>query len=177
MLNSFWDWITEHSGFIGAVLSFVGLLVSLLGFYLLWIQTKRIRSSSEAANVATAQALAAISDTDTISDLAAIRERLKKVQIAVRSGRYETALNETQTLREGLHQLKSRRGFATDESKMEIQEMVTFLRKIQTHFEKWLADDAYPVPGTAMNQTLSDLSTKTSEWIEKMRYVRGGKEL
>jgi biopolymer transport protein ExbB/TolQ len=174
LIKSLANWIEVNSALIGVILSFVGLLLSILGFYILWMQTRKIRSAAQAAASATEDALRAISDTDTISDLSSIRERFKKVQVALRSARFETALIEVQSLRESLHQLRNRRGFVTDESKIEIQEIVTFLRRLQTHFEKRMFDEAYQFPTPAANKALADHGAKVSEWLEKMRYLRGG---
>lgn len=173
MFTHVWTWIRDNSGDLGLFLSVIDLLLSILGFYVLWIQTKKIRSSSEAAAQATREALTAISTSDTISDLSGIRERIKKVQVAVRSNRYEIALHETQTLRESLHQIRTRQTFVDEQSQIAIQEMVTFLRKIQAHFEKQLAYSEYQVPRPAINQTLSDISTRVSEWMENTRYIGG----
>lgn len=169
-------WLELHSQATGILLSLLSVVLSLVGFYILWRQTKKIRSSAQASAIATERAFSAISDTDTISDLSGIRERIKKVQVAIRSDRFETALNEVQSLRESLHQLRNRRGFVTDESKTEIQEMITFLSKLQTHFEKWMADESYVVPRLAAHKGLADHAAKVSEWMEKMRYLRGGNE-
>jgi len=161
------EWARDDSALISIALSVVGFLVVLL-------QLRKTRTAAEAAKLATDRALQAISDTETISDIATIKERIKKVQVAVQGGRYEVALHESQFLRESLHQLRNRRGFDTDADKTEIQEIITFLRKIQDYFERHLQDPTFEVPARFINRGLFDQATKVSEWIEKMRFVRGG---
>jgi hypothetical protein len=127
-LKILWDWIQNNSSGLSVVLS-------LLGFLVLWWQTKKARNAAEAARMASAKAAQAISTTATISDLATIRSELKIVQVALRGERFETALLQAQSLRERLDQLRSRVGFDADETGIQIQGMVTFLKKLHDQLE------------------------------------------
>lgn len=165
--KAIWSWIQFNSNGLS-------ILLSLIGFAIVWLQLRKTRDAAEAAKHATDKALRAISDTDTISDLATIRERVKKLQEALRGSRYEISLHETQSLRENLHQLRNRRGFEANERKIQIQGMVTFLRKLQDHLERNLEDSTHQVPVPSFNANLSDYATTISEWMEQMRFTLGG---
>jgi hypothetical protein len=166
-LKAVWHLIQDNSNGLS-------ILLSLLGFAIVLLQLRKTRGAADAAKVASNQALQAMSNSDTISNLATIRERINKVQLALRGSRYEAALIEIQTLREGLYQLRSRRGFATDERKIDIQGMVTFLSKFQDYLERHLEDSKYEVPKRDMNNKLAEYATNLSEWMERMRFISGG---
>jgi hypothetical protein len=132
-----------------------------------------VRTSAEASTRATERALHTISNSETISDFASLKERLKRLQIAIRVGSYEMAHYEAQSLREGFHQLRSRRGFESDTSQITLQAMVTFLRKVQDHLEKKLQDQTYELPVLRISASLSDHATEISGWIEQKRFTLG----
>jgi hypothetical protein len=129
--------------------------------------------SAEASRRATERALYAISNTETISDFASLRERLKRLQIAIRGESYEMAHYKAQSLREGFLQLRSRRGFDSETSQIALQALVTFLRKVQDHLEKKLQDQTYDLPVLRISASLSDHATEISGWIEQKRFTLG----
>lgn len=162
-----WSWIQGNS-------SGLSILLSLAGFAVLWLQTRKARTAAEAAKLATEGAIQAISDTDTISDLATIRSGMKRVQVALHGSRYETALLQSQSLRETLNQLRTRPGFGTDQRGTRIQSMVTFLRKLQDGLERKLEEPESQVLVRPANNKLSDYTSEVSVWMEEMRFLRGG---
>lgn len=166
-LRLIWAWVQNNS-------SGLSILLSLAGFAFLWLQTRKARTAAEAARMATERALRAISDSDTISDLATIKSGMKGVQVALHGGRYETALLQSQSLRETLDQLRSRRGFGTDERGSRIQSMVTFFGKLQDALERRLAEPEFQVSVRPANRKLSDYTSEVSVWMEEMRFLRGG---
>lgn len=166
-LRLVWNWIQTNS-------SGLSILLSLAGFAILWRQTWKARTAAESAKRATDHAITAMSDTDTISDLATIRTGMKGVQVALHGSRYETALLQSQSLRETLHQLRSRRGFATDDRRIQIQSMVTSLKKLQDSLEKKLEDSEFQMTVRHANNMLSDYTADVSAWMEEMRFLRGG---
>lgn len=143
---------------------------------LLWYQTRKARTAAESARLASDRAIRAISDTDTISDLATIRSGMKRVQVALHGGRYETALLQSQSLRETLHQLRSRRGFGTDERRTQIQSMVAYLKKLQDLLERKHEEPESRVAVRPANNKLSDYTTEVSAWMEEVRFLRGGSD-
>jgi hypothetical protein len=175
-LKVIWDWTQQNSNGIGVILSLFGIILSLAGFYLLWIQTKKAQNSADAARIATERAIRAIVESDTVADLATISSELKRVQVALHGGRFETALLQAQVLRERLYQLRSRTGFTSDEKKTQIQSMVTFLRKLQDSLEKKLEEPGFQVSVRAANGKISDCVTDISVWIEEVRFLIRGDE-
>jgi hypothetical protein len=165
-IQNIWTWLQTNSNGLS-------ILLSLLGFAVVLLQLKKTQNAAESAKIATEKALQAISDGDTSSDLATIRERVKKLQVALRGERYEIAHHEAQSLREALHQLRNRKGFESDDLRTEIQGMVTFLRKLQDQLERRLSEVGYRIPLRKINVQLSDCATTLSEWIEKRRYRVG----
>lgn len=166
-LRNIWVWIQDNS-------SGLSILLSLAGFALLWFQTRKARTAAESARLASNRAIQAISDTDTISDLATIKSGMKRIQVALHGGRYETALLQSQSLRETLSQLRSRRSFGTDERGIQIQSMVAFLRKLQDTLERKLEEPESQVTVRPANNKLSEYTSEVSVWMEEMRYLRGG---
>jgi hypothetical protein len=165
-LIEFWNWVQTNS-------SGVSIVLSVLGFGVVLLQLKKVHTSAEASRRATERALYVIANTETISDFASLRERLKRLQIAIRGESYEMAHYEAQSLREGFHQLRSRRGFDSETSQIALQAMVTFLRKVQDHLEKKLQDQTYDLPVLRISASLSDHATEISGWIEQKRFTLG----
>ncbi|HEY6329221.1 MAG TPA: hypothetical protein VI756_07780 [Blastocatellia bacterium] len=168
-----WHWAQENSTVIGVVLSLVSTLISIAGFVILWVQTKKARDAAEAAKEATQAAIQAISDTDTVSDLARVNSGLKGMQVALHGDRYETALLQAQELRERLHQLRVRRGFESEERRTQIQSMVASLRKLQDKLERKIREPEVTFSVPSANQTLADYVTEVSGWMEEVRFLRG----
>lgn len=168
-LKNIWLWIQGNS-------SGLSILLSLAGFALLWYQTRKARTAAESARLATDRAIRSISDTDTISDLATIKAGMKRVQVALHGARYETALLQSQSLRETLNQLRSRRGFRTDERTTQIQSMVAYLKKLQDLLERKLEEPESRVVVRPANNKLSDYTAEVSAWMEEVRFLRGGSD-
>jgi hypothetical protein len=163
-----WSWISSNSNGIGVILS-------LVGFGILWYQTWQTRTSAEASRVASAQAVQTISDNDTIADLSLIRAELGHLQVSLRDKHYEVALLQTQALRERFHQIRTRRGFTTDARHTEIQEIVTFLKKLQDRLERQCSEpESTSIVIATVNGRVSDIGVKTAEWIEEIRFTLGG---
>jgi len=168
LVSAIWAWLQTNS-------SGLSVLLSLLGFGVVLLQLSKTRHAAEASKSAADRAVRAISEVDTVSDLASLKERLKTVQISIRGTRYEVAYHEAQSLREGFHQLRNRKGFESEDSLIELQAMVTFLRKLQDHLERKIQDNEYPLPLRAISASLTDHATKLSGWMEQRRFTLGGK--
>lgn len=168
-LRLIWTWVQNNSGGLS-------ILLSLAGFALLWRQTYKARTAAESARLASDRAIRAISDTDTISDLATIKSGMKRIQVALHGSRYETALLQSQSLRETLNQLRSRRSFGTDERGIRIQSMVAYLKKLQDLLERKLEEPESHVAVRPANNKLSDYTTEVSAWMEQVRFLRGGSD-
>src|SRR4030095_1119126 len=98
-LAATWTWLSQNSNGIG-------ILLSLVGFGITWYQMWKTRNAAEAAQVASNRAVQAMSDNDTIADLAMIKSELAHLQIAIREKHYEVVLLQAQPLRERFHQLR-----------------------------------------------------------------------
>jgi hypothetical protein len=168
ILRAIWMWFQTNS-------SGVSVILSLSGFAIVLLQLRKTRHAAEASRVASDKALRAISEIDTISDLASLKERLKVLQVSIRGSRYEVAYHEAQSLREGFHQLRSRKGFESDESRIHLQAIVTFLSKLQDNLERKIDDSTYQLPLRAISAKLSEHATELSGWMEKKRFELGGK--
>ena len=169
MLRAIWNWFQINS-------SGLSVILSLLGFAVVFLQLRKTRRAAEASRIAADKALRAISEIDTASDLASLKERLKGLQSSIRASRFEVAYHEAQYVREGFHQLRNRKGFESEESKLELQRMVTFLRKLQDNLERKIQEVDYQLPVRAISANLSDHATKISGWIEQRRFELGGKD-
>ncbi|MCI0489528.1 MAG: hypothetical protein L0229_23305 [Blastocatellia bacterium] len=166
-MSDIWKWIDENSGVLSIILS-------LIGFIILAIQTRKARSAAESARLATEDVIRSVSHIDTISDLARIRSEMNNIQLALRGGRYEAALLHAQSIREGLSQLRSRKGFESDKMRAQIQLMATSLRKLQDNLELKLDDPEFALSVSGINSNLSEYSVIISGWMEEMRFSSGG---
>jgi len=166
-LSATWKWMQANS-------SGIGILLSLLGFGITWIQLARTRSAAQAAERAASVTADAIGRRDTIADIASVIAGLKEVQLALRGNRFETALLRAQTLRESLHRLRTRVGIGIEERQVRIQKMVTDLRKLQDAMERLLADTTLPFTAAATNKVLSDAAAELSAWSEELRFDSKG---
>ncbi len=162
-----WAWTQANA-------SGIGILLSLLGFGIMWIQLVRTRSAAEAAERSASAAAEAIGRVDTVADIAGAIAGLKEIQLALRGARFETALLRAQTLRESLHRLRTRTGFAPDDRQARIQKMVTDLRKLQDTMERLLADPNLPFTAAATNKLLGDAAAELSTWSEELRFRNEG---
>jgi hypothetical protein len=167
LVEKIWHWIGTNSNVIS-------ILLSLIGFGILWYQTWKTRTSADAAKTASAEAVQAISDNDTIADLSLLRAEMAHLQVTIRGKHYEIGLSQTQALPERFHQLRTRRGFTTEMRHTEIQEIVTFLKKLQDRLEKQCANPSTLITTSGINGRLSDIGVKTAEWIEEIRFTLGG---
>lgn len=167
MLKTIWHWFQIDSAGLGVILS-------LLGFLVVVLQLKKTRRAAEASKVAADRTLDAVSQIDTAFDLASLKERLKGLQSSIRASRFEIAYYEAQSLREGFHRLRNRKGFESEEGKVELQTMVTFLRKLQDQLERKIQDAEYQLPVRPISANLSDHAMKISGWIEQRRFELGG---
>jgi hypothetical protein len=172
-MHSLWQWIQDNSTGIGVVLSLVSVILTTVGFLILWIQTKKIQNSALAAAGATKDALSAIASTDTISDLSSVRERMKSVQVAIRADGFQIAAIEIQYLRESLSQLRRRRGFPV-ERHADIQTMLEFLSKTLLSLERRMVIPKTPIRRVSINYELARHAVRISEWMEEMRNNPGG---
>jgi len=168
VVSMIWAWLQQNS-------SGLSVLLSLLGFAIVLLQIRKTRHAAEASRIAADKALRAISEIDTISDLASLKERLKVLQVSIRWSRFEVAYHEAQSLREGFHQLRNRSGFETDESLIHLQAIVTFLSKLQDNLERKMDDGSYQLPLRAISAKLSEHATELSGWMEQKRFALGGK--
>jgi F0F1-type ATP synthase assembly protein I len=167
LVSSVWKWVQTNS-------NVVGILLSLLGFGVTWVQLIRTRNAAEAAERAATAAAEAIGRVDTVADIASAIAGLKEVQLALRGARFETALLRAQTLRESLHRLRTRTGFSADQRQARIQKMVTDLRKLQDTMERLLADPSLPFTAAATNKILADAAAELSTWSEELRFRNEG---
>src|SRR5687768_15516300 len=119
-----WSWLQRNSTGIGIVLS-------LIGFAITWIQLARTKKAAVAAHEAAVDAKDAVARVDTVADIASAQAGIKEVQVALRGRRFETALLRSQSLREILFRLRKREGFEGEERQAVIQKMVTDLRSLQ----------------------------------------------
>lgn len=167
ILDDIWKWVDKNSGILSIILS-------LIGFIILVIQTRKAQNATEAARSATEKVIRTMSYIDTISDLARIRSEMNNIQAALRGERYETTLLRVQTSREELFQLRNRIGFESDSKRNQVQLMVTFLKRLQNDLEKKLDDSEFPLSVSDMNIGLSDHSATVSQWAEEMKLLQGG---
>ena len=162
-----WEWIQNNSSGLSVVLS-------LLGFLVLWLQTKKARNAAEAARIASAKAVHAISTTVTISDLATIKSELKLIQVALRGERFETALLQAQILRERLDELRNRASFGAGEGGIEIEAVVSYLKKLHVQLEGKCENSESMLAVVRINVKLSDFTMMVSGWMEKATFPVGG---
>jgi len=164
-LAALWEWIQSNS-------SGISIILSLLGFLVVWLQLRKTRSAAEAAEDAARSALETIAEADTIADLATIRAGMGKVQVALRGRRFEAALIEAQSIRERLSQVRTRQEFNNEKSQTEMQLMVGYLKKLQDKLEKDLQNGSTTMDVQKPNSMLGDFQGSLAKWIEEMRFRR-----
>jgi hypothetical protein len=115
-------------------------------------------------------AVKTVSARQTISELADMRSGLRAIQTALRGGRFETALIQTQAIVEQLHGLRGRTGFESDERHAAIQTIVVQLAKLRNRLEQKIAapDVLMSVPNA--NNMLSEFGGTLSVWSEELRF-------
>jgi len=159
-----WIWLRENSDVISIILS-------LIGFGLIWHQARRARSAAEASQLATSRALGLMSHRLTIADLSSISSSMGEVQTALRGGRVETALLRTQDIREQLVRLRGRPGFNTRARLTEIQTIVVDLAKLQSGLERSLFEDTLVINVSKANDLIADQISQLGEWGEHVRFA------
>jgi hypothetical protein len=162
-------WIKDNAW---NLLGLLDLLIGLVGFTFAIIELRKTRNALEASQEATRQTLQNMSDRFTISDISLILGSLREIQVALRGNRLEAALIRTQETRKYLQQLKSRRGFTSNERRVGIQGTVLHLAKLQDRMEKKLAEPNanFSIPNA--NLKLSALIDLLSEWAEEIRFTQ-----
>lgn len=167
---SLWAYFQRNSSGISVVLS-------TLGFGVTWWQLARTRKVAAAARDAAKLALDSVGRADTLSDIATVQSGFHEVQVALRGGRYETALLRSQHLREILAKVRTRNGFEDEKRQIRMQKIVTDLRKLQDVMEGILAEPekGESFSATAANKILGNAAAELATWIEQLRYVSGGR--
>jgi len=166
-LQTAWSFLEKHS-------NGVSIILSIVGFAIVWLQLRKTAGAAEAAARASKAAIEAIGHADTISDVSAVQAGLREVQVALRGKRYEAALLRAQVLRESLARLRSRKGFEGDERQGRIQKVITDLRILQDKMERVLEDSSGEFSAAVANKTLADAATEMSSFIEELRFQLKG---
>jgi len=150
----------------------VDFLIAVIGFAVLWIQIARTKRVATAAKEASESATQLVTERMTISDVATIRNRCGEVQTALRGGRLETALIQTQVIRSQLVRLRQRPEFKDNEKWLTgIQGMVAGLRNIQSDLEKNLDNSDKGQSWYSANRNLGDYVIQLSEWAEHIQFA------
>lgn len=100
-----------------------------------------------------------------------MRSSLRAIQTALRGGRYETALLQTQGIVEQLYGLRTRDGFNSTERHASIQDLIVQLAKLRNKLEQKVGTPETPLSISAANNLLADMGTTLSGWGEELRFT------
>ena len=154
-------------------LEVLNLILALVGFIILAIQTARAKSAADAAREAADNALGQITMRVTLADVYSVATSLREIQQDLRNGSFQVALLRCQLSRPELHKLRMRPGFSSEDRSLEIQQIITGMRKLEDTFERALAGSASLLDVPKANKILSDYSNQLFEWGEELKLTGG----
>jgi hypothetical protein len=149
----------------------VQIILTFIGFAIAWYEIIRTKNSVEASRKATEQTLKVLPSYQTISDLASISSAFREIQIGLRGNRFEAASIRLQSIRSQLIRLISRGTFKDNDHKIEIQNTVVYLSKLQSTLEKKISDTNAPINISGINTKLSEFINAFSGLEEEQKYT------
>ena len=146
-------------GAAGSIASLAGTAISLLGLGFAILQLRRLRGETRAAREAAQAAERAVRRDLTISELAALREKIQELKDAHRRGDRSTAFVCYRDVKFSLINIELRHPKLIDNLRMQIQAALSAV----TEMERYTDSVEGPLPLEQLsefNQTLSELDTE-----------------
>ena len=153
-------------GTVGSTASLAGLVVSSLGLRFAILQLHKLRGETRAAREASESAERAIRRDQTISELAALREKIQELKDAHRRGDRRGAFVCYRDVKSGLTNIELRHPNLTGDLQEEIRTALSAITEMERYTDS--IEGSLPLGQLSeFNQTLSDLDTELVSELQR----------
>ncbi len=146
----------------GSLASVVGVLVSLLGFWIAIVQIRRSRSAATAAKEAAEEAREALARDLTVADLVRADEQIQSLKEFHRMREWRRALDRYPDVRRLLAEIGGRHQNLNDTHRESLQNAISQLRSMERVAEAALINDESPDMAD-FNETLTGVQSMLDE--------------
>ncbi len=148
------DWLTDNWG---SLASAAGLLVTLMGLWIVYWQAKKARTSAEAAEAVAGEAKEFIRRSLTVGDLQQAIDLVQTIKPLHRDARWQVVVDRYQQLRSTLADVRARHPSLTDQQDEVIQGAITQIRVVEDEVDEAMAKDAQPENAPRFNAVLNNI--------------------